>query len=243
VAHVLTAGARRLGIVSATGTVFLSVLYAIPLTAGLLALPSPDAPIGDPWFPMMEVLIILTMPLIVGLMVAVHAWASPETKVFSLIAVIFTGLLTVVTSSVHFVILTVTHRAEFAGQSWVPSVLSFRWLSVAYALDVLAWDVFFALAVLFAAPVFRGSRLARSIRLLLVISGALALGGLSGVILDRSALRSIGIVGYAVVFPVAGVLLAILFYRARPAEVPEIARPEAAERVMAAATLAPSSTR
>jgi hypothetical protein len=145
--------------------------------------------------------------------------------VFSLIAIIFTGLLAGLTCSVHFVILTVTHRGEFAGQSWLPPILSFKWLSVAYALDILAWDVFFALAVLFAAPVFRGSRLARSIRLLMVISGALALGGLSGVILDNSQFRGIGIVGYAAVFPVAALLLAILFYRARPAEAPALDRP------------------
>ena len=54
----------------------------------------------------------------------------------------------------HFVILTVTHQAEFVGQSWLPSVVSFGWLSVTFALDILAWDVFFAVAVLSAAPVF-----------------------------------------------------------------------------------------
>jgi hypothetical protein len=213
-----TASARRLGIVSAGGTVVLSVIYAIPLTAGLLSLPSPDAPIGDPWFPMMEILIILTMPVMVGLMVAVHAWAAPQTKVYGLLALVFMSLLTGLTCSVHFVILTVTHQAEFVGQSWLPLVLSFKWLSVTYALDSLAWDVFFALAVLSAAPVFSGSRLATSIRVLMIISGTLSLGGLSGVFLDDSNLRSIGIVGYAAVFPVAALLLAILFYRARSRE-------------------------
>jgi hypothetical protein len=215
VTNTFTASARRLGIVSASGTVLLSIAYAIPLTAGLLALPSPDTPIGDPWFPMMEVLIILTMPVMVALMVAVHAWAAPETKVYSLLAVVFMALLTVITCSVHFVILTVSHQADFVGQSWLPLVLSFRWLSITYALDVLAWDVFFALAALSAAPVFRGSRLARSIRLLMIASGALSLGGLSGVFLDNSGFRSIGIVGYAVVFPVAALLLAVLFHRTK----------------------------
>jgi hypothetical protein len=213
-----TSGARRLGIASAGATVVLSVLYAIPLTFGLVSLPSPDAPIGDPWFAMMEVLIILSMPVMVALMVAVHAWAAPQTKVYGLLAVVFMGLSTVVTCSVHFVTLTVIHRAEFAGQSWVPLALSFRWISVTYALDILAWDVFFPLAVLCAAPVFRGSRLARSVRVLLIISGVLSLGGLSGVFLDDSNLRSIGIVGYAVVFPVAALLLAILFHRSEPRE-------------------------
>ena len=213
-----TASAQRLGVVSACGTVLFSAAYVIPLTAGLLSLPSAEAPIGDPWFSMMEILIILMMPAMVGLMVAVHAWAAPETKVYALLALMFMGLVTVVTCSVHFVILSVTHRAEFDGQPWVSLVLSFRWLSVTYALDVLAWDVFFALAVLTAAPVFGRSRLARSIRVLLIISGTLSLGGLSGVFFDESNLRSAGIVGYAAVFPVAAVLLAILFSRARSPE-------------------------
>jgi hypothetical protein len=218
VSATFTVSARRLGIVSAGGTVVLNVAYAIPLTFGLLSLPSAASPIGDPWFSMMEILIIVMMPVMVGLMVAVHAWAAPQTKVYGLLASMFMGLLTVVTCSVHFVILTVTHRAEFVGQSWVPLVLSFRWLSVTYALDVLAWDVFFALAVLSAAPVFGGSRLARSVRVLLIISGVLSLSGLSGVFLDESNLRSIGIAGYAGVFPVAVLLLAILFHRTRPRE-------------------------
>jgi hypothetical protein len=210
-----TANARRLGIVSAVGTVVLSVLYAVPLVAGLWSLPSPDVPIGDPWFPMMEVLIILTMPLMVGLMVAVQAWAAVPTKVFGSLAVVFISLLTLVTCSVHFVVLSVTHRGELAGQQ-PPVTLTFRWLSVPYALDVLAWDVFFGLAALVAAPVFGGSRLARAIRVLLVVSGALALAGVSGVLLDDSRFRSIGIVGYAGIFPVAALLIAILFHRASP---------------------------
>jgi hypothetical protein len=32
---------------------------------------------------MMEILIIATMPIAIGMMVAVHAWASAESKVFS----------------------------------------------------------------------------------------------------------------------------------------------------------------
>ena len=74
----------------------------------------------------------------------------------------------------------------------------------------------------------------------MIISGGLALGGLSGVILDKSQLRSIGIVGYAAVFPVAALLLATLFYRAGPAEVPAVPRPAIAEAPLA--TLAPLGT-
>ncbi len=203
---------------SAAGTALLIAVYAATLVAGLLSLQSPQQPIGDPLFSVLEVLILLLTPPMVALMVAVHAWAPAEDRVFSLTAVVFMGLLAGITCSVHFVILTVARQAAFAGLAWTPLLLSFEWPSVAYALDVLAWDVFFALSVLFAAPVFRGGRLATSIRVLLVVSGALALGGLSGVVAGDMRLRMIGVVGYAGVFPVAALLMAVLFHRTTPRE-------------------------
>jgi hypothetical protein len=218
VAPGLNAIARRLGIVSAAGTVLLMVVYATTLVAGLVSLQSPEQPIGDPLFSILEILIIFMMPVMVALMVAVHAWASPQTKTFSLMALVFMGLLAGLTSSVHFVILTVSRQAAFTGQSWLPLFLEFKWPSVAYALDILAWDVFFPLAVLSAAPAFGGSRLTTSIRVLMIASGVLAIGGLSGVMVGDMQLRNIGIVGYVGVFPVAALLLAILFYRATPGE-------------------------
>lgn len=215
---VFTATARRLGIVSAVGTVFLTAAYAVTLVAGLLALPSQQQPIGDPIFAILELLIILVMPLMVTLMVVIHAWADAETKVFSLTALVFTSLLTALTVTVHFVLLTVGRHAAFAGLAWMPLFLSFQWPSVTYVLDILAWDVFFALSVLFAAPVFSRNRLATSIRTLMVASGVLALAGLSGVIVGDMRFRFIGIVGYAGVFPAAVLLMAILFYRSTPQE-------------------------
>ena len=126
------------------------------------------------------------------------------------------GLLAGVRCSLHFVILTLSRQPEFTGQSWLPLVFSFNWPSVAYALDILGWDVFFALSMLFAAPVFWGSRLAAWIRVLMIASGVLALAGLSGVVVGEMQLRNIGIVGYVGVFLVVTALLGVLFYRATP---------------------------
>ena len=213
-----TASARRLGMVSAVGTVLLTAVYAATLGAGLLSLQSPQEPIGDPWFSILEIVIILTMPPMVALMVAVHAWAHAEAKVFSLMALVFVSLLAGLTCSVHFMILALGHQAEFSGPAWMPLFLSFKWPSVPYAFDILAWDVFFALSVLFAARAFGGSRLANWIRALLVASGALALAGLSGIIVGDMRLRMIGVVGYVGVFFAVALLLAILFHRATPRE-------------------------
>jgi hypothetical protein len=52
---------------------------------------------------------------------------------------------------------------------------------VAYTLDILAWDVFFALAMLFAAPVFKDGKLETAVRFLLITSGVISFVGLLGV--------------------------------------------------------------
>jgi len=213
-----TATARSFGILSAAATVILVVTYAVTLVVGLLSLESPQEPIGDPMFTILEVLIIVMMPAMVALMVAVHAWAPMHAKTLTLTSVVFMGLLAGVTCIVHFCVLTLSRQPEFAGQSWLPLVLSFKWPSVVYALDILAWDIFFPLSMLFAAPVFWGSRLAAWVRVLMIASGVLAFAGLSGVVAGDMQLRNIGIVGYVGVFLVVAALLAVLFYRATPQE-------------------------
>jgi len=218
-----TANARRLGMVSALGAALVIAAYAGVLVVGVSSLASPQQPIGDPLFSILEVLIELLMPLVLALMVSIHAWAPAQAKVLSLMAVVFASLLAGITCSVHFAILAVARQPAFKGTVWMPLLLSFRWPSVSYALDILAWDVFFALSVLFAAPAFTGSRLTAAIRVLLIASGVLSLGGLSGAIVGDMRLRNIGVVGYAGVFPVVAVLLALLFHRTAP----HVASPEA----------------
>jgi hypothetical protein len=213
-----TATARRLGIFSAAATVILLVAYAVTLAMGLASLESPQEPIGDPMSTILEVLIITMMPAMVALMVTVHAWAPMHAKTLSLTSLVFMGMLAGLTCCVHFVILTLSRQPEFTAQPWLPLVLSFNWPSVVYALDILGWDVFFPLSMLFAAPVFWGSRLAAWIRVLMTASGVLALAGLRGVVVGDMQLRNIGIVGYVGVFLVVTALLAVLFYRATPLE-------------------------
>ena len=213
-----TATARSFGILSAAATVILLVAYAVTLVVGLASLESPQEPIGDPMFTSLEILIIVMMPAMVALMVAVHAWAPMHAKTLTLTSVVFMGLLAGVTSVVHFCVLSLSRQPEFTAQSWLPMVLSFKWPSVVYALDILAWDVFFPLSMLFAAPVFHGSRLAVWIRVLMIASGVLSLAGLSGVVAGDMQLRNIGVVGYVGVFLVVAALLGVLFYRATPQE-------------------------
>lgn len=202
---------RTLGRVAAWGVFSLEVLYAVTLVLGLLSLKSPQDPIGDPYFSILELLIILIAPLLVVSMIAVYAYAPAEGKAYSLTALVFMILLAGITSSVHFVILTVSRQIEAAGLTRLPLFFSFKWPSVAYTLDILAWDFFFALSMLFAAPVFKVGRLETAVRILMIASGLLSLAGLIGVPLANMEVRNIGIVGYVGTASVAFLLLGIVF--------------------------------
>jgi hypothetical protein len=210
---VLSNAVRRLGIASSASYVILSVLYVVTLAIGLLSLASQDDPIGDPMFAILEVLIIPIMVAGVVLMGVVYAWASPEKRPYGLMALIFIALTAVVTCSVHFVILTVSRESAFTEVAWTPLLLAFRWPSVVYALDILAWDVFFPIGALFAALVFGREGLTGRIRALLIVSAVLSFAGLAGVFTGDMMVRNIGIIGYALIFPIAAALIGILLFK------------------------------
>ncbi len=119
----------------------------------------------------------------------------------------------VVTCCVHFAVLTLSREPTFTAATWTPLVFAFQWPSVVYALDILAWDLFFPLAALSAAGAVHGVGLAGLARGLLLGSAALAFVGLAGIPMVNMNIRNIGIIGYVVLFPIAAVMLAIVFKR------------------------------
>ena len=116
-----SATSRRLGLVSASATAVLLAAYAVTLAVGLGGLDSPEQPIDNPQFAILEILIIVTMPAIVALMIAVHGWTPARLQTLSLTAVVFTSLLALLTTTLHFVILTLSRRPEFADEPWLPA--------------------------------------------------------------------------------------------------------------------------
>jgi hypothetical protein len=191
----------------------LCIAYAIVLSIGLLTLPSSELPIQDPWFTFMELLILGIAPAMVAFAVGLHAWVPVERKSHALLSIAFMSMCALVTCCVHFVVLTLSRQPAFASGSWPTLVFAFRWPSVVYALDILAWDVFFPLAALCAALAIQGTGLAGLARTLLFASAALAFSGLAGVPFANMNLRNIGILGYVGLYPIAAVLLAVVFRR------------------------------
>ncbi len=204
------------GRTAAWSVFFFGVAYAVTTILGFLSLKSPDDPIADPYFTIMELLIILIALLMVLSMVTFNGYGPPETKVYSLMALIFMIIMSGITSSVHFAILTVGRQLEAIDPELFSLLLSFKWPSIAYTLDILAWDWFFALSMLFAAFIFRGgSKLESMLRILMIVSGILSLVGLIGVPLANMQVRNIGIIGYGLVAPFVFLLLGVVFGRSK----------------------------
>ncbi|MBO9500833.1 hypothetical protein [Brevundimonas sp. A19_0] len=196
---------RTVGVASTLAVGGASLVYGAVLLIGLAARSSASDPIADPWLVAMEMLILFIAPCMTLVIWSIDARARSVPRGRGRLSVVFMAACATITFGVHLVLLSGPRAAAEA---------AFRWPSPFYLLDILAWDVFFALAVLLAAPLVRGGGLARLTRWLLVLSGLLALAGLIGVPTGDMNLRNIGILGYAVVFPAAALVLGLIFWRA-----------------------------
>lgn len=187
---------HRVGSWSAAAVALVGVAYAVVLAVGIRG--AGDAPIGDPILAIMELLTLASaLPLLV-LVAALHARARAEHRLAGVVALAFATLFAGTTSAVHFVGLT-------AGRQAGGGLLA--WPSTAYALELLAWDVFLGVALLAAAATVEGPGAARQARRAMVLCGVLCLAGTVGPAVGDLRLQRVGVFGYAVVLPVAAWLL------------------------------------
>ena len=122
-------------------------------------------------------------------------------------------LLAGITSVVNFSLFSAARQAGPVSSMWVASFVPSSWPPLAQALDFFAWDWFFALSMLLAAPVFRGSRLENAVRALMDFTAVL---GLVLLPFAPALANTIGIIGWGVAGPIVFLLLANLFTRIQP---------------------------
>jgi len=192
---------NRLGSWSAVAVFLIGVAYLATLAIGF-AVHGLAEPIVDPILAIMEVLTLMSAPPLVVIMAAIHDYASVNRKIYGVIALAFTILFAGTTSAVHFVELTAGRQLGSGGIVWPSPV---------YAVELLAWNLFLGLALLFAAPVFDGGGPERGVRGGLLISGVLCVAGIVGPVVGNMRLQLVGVLGYAGVLPVVCFMLARLF--------------------------------
>jgi hypothetical protein len=194
-------------------------VYAVTSLFGYLSVKNPTDPISDPYLSIMSVLIVVMVPFLVLTMVVVHAYAAPEDKSYSLAALAFMVALAAITSSVNFALFVVARQPELAQSMWSTQFITTGWPPLPQTIDTFAWDWFFALSMLMAAPVFRGGRLQNATRAVMILSGAICILGLVWLPFSPSTANWIGIVGWGVIGPFVFLLLANLFTRIQTDEI------------------------
>ena len=200
---------------SARALAAFGVAYAVTMVAGFAAMGTLSKPLEDPYLAIMEALILVMAPVLVLLAVVIHACAPEGTKTYSMTALGWMLLLAGFTMTVHLVQLTVVRRIDPSATQGFQHLFNWHWPSVLYGVDIVAWDIFFALALLFAAPVFHAAGHA-AVRNGLLIAGVMCLVGIIGPAVNHIALRQIGIIGYAIVWPIVCIPLSKAFRQAGP---------------------------
>ena len=157
-------------------------------------------------------MMLSTIALIIA-MASIYAYAAPERRTCALAALAFIIIFAAMTDGVHFVSLTACRQMDPAQCPRLNHRLSTgEWPTVALALDLLAWDFFLGLSMLFAARVFSGNQRARPMRLCMTATGALCLGATLGPVSGHMKLQYLGIVGYGFFLGITFALLARFFW-------------------------------
>ncbi|HET9745324.1 MAG TPA: hypothetical protein VFP97_06420 [Chitinophagaceae bacterium] len=201
----------RFGLRLAWANFVLFILYDLIVITGIVI---GQGVLREPYLGIAEVMTLVSAPLLVLLMAAIHECAPQHAKIFSLTALGWILLLAGSTAIVHFINLTLWRQVSVQQKIDYLRFLGWEWPSMMYAIELVAWHLFFGLSMFFAAFAFKGRGWEKAGRIALITTGLLCIFGLIGPLVGDLSWRLIGIFGYGVGFPIACVLIACVFRNA-----------------------------
>jgi hypothetical protein len=202
--------ALRLGFWSSLFTTLGGVIYFLVILglilAGQFTFPPPDA---VQLFGGITSLII--PPALIIVFASLHTVAPPGKKAFSQISLAFILLFTMAVSINRFTQLGVVRQSlAQGGAAGIDWFLPYGDHSVMLGLEMLGWDWFLGLGLIFAAPLFSGDRVQSWLRGLLLGDGVLCLVAAVGFLLG-SPLSLIGFFAWGLVLFIITALMAVYF--------------------------------
>ena len=201
----------QLGLQAAWANFILFIVYDLIVIAGIEI---GQGVLQEPYLAIAEVLTLIGAPLLILLIAAIHECAPKDAKVFSLTSLGWMILLAGTTIIVHFVNLTLWRQISIEQRTDFVRFLGWEWPSMLFAMELVAWHLFFGLSMFFAAFAFIGKGREKVVRIALIVTGLLCIIGLVGPLLGNLMWRSIGIFGYGIAFPVVCIMIARVFRNA-----------------------------
>lgn len=156
---------------------------------------------------------LLLAPTFIVLMVSIHYYAAPDKKIWSHLGIAF-ALIYAVMASINYITQLTVVRLSILNKETDGLAMFVMGNSHSIFWALASAYVFMNLAMLFAAPVFDGGRLERSIHWLFFANGASAVVTIYGVVADSPRIYLLGsLAPWCVIFSLATILLAIMFKR------------------------------
>jgi hypothetical protein len=156
---------------------------------------------------------LLLAPTFIVLMVSIHYYAAPDKKIWSHLGIAF-ALIYAVMASINYITQLTVVRLSILNNETDGLAMFVMGNSHSIFWALVSAYAFMNLAMLFAAPVFDGGRLERSIRRLYFANGVSVVVTIFGVVVDSPPIYLLGsLVPWCVIFSWATWLLDILFKR------------------------------
>lgn len=205
---------RRILYLAAVISTIFGFLYLLGLTGKLIV----DGSIHSASAPPIQVVSAATGLLwditLVILFAALRRQMTGKAAVFAELGLIFMLLMGATSSINWYVQLTLVPRISAAGDANLLALLDIHNVgSLMYAIEHLAWGLFYGLATIFMALAFSGGRIESWIRWLFAIGGVLSILHVLGIISGVHALIDLGYFAAGVLLPVTTLLLALRYRR------------------------------
>jgi hypothetical protein len=204
--------ARRILVITAWISTIFGILYFLGLMGKLIVNGSIHAQ-SSPGISMVSAAIGLLWDItLVILFVALKHQIIRSRAVFAELGLVFMGLLAAVSGINWYVQLTLIPALAQSGDTTLLALLDVHNIgSVTYAMEHLAWGLFYGLATIFMALAIKDSKIDTWIRWLFITGGVMSLLYLPGLLVANQVLIDLGYYAAGVLLPVTTFLLAIQY--------------------------------
>jgi hypothetical protein len=152
---------------------------------------------------------LLWVITLVIMFVALKRQITGSKAVLAELGVVFMVLLAAGSSVNWYVQLTLVPRIAQSGDPTLLAILDIHNVdSVMYAMEHLAWGLFYGLATIFMALAIEGGRIETWIRWLLIVGGIMSILYLPGMLTANQVLIDLGYYAAGVLLPITTILLA-----------------------------------
>jgi len=209
-----TKATRRILFLTAAASTVFGMLYLVGLTGKLIV----DGTIHSASSPPIQVVSaaigLLWDATLLVMFVALRRQFATKNAVFADLGMVFMALVCATSSINWFVQLTLVPKMTQASDLPLLLLIDIHHeSSIMYAIEHLAWGVFYGLATIFMAVAIDGGRLETWIRWLFAAGGILSLLHVVGIMTATPAIIDLGYFAAGVLLPLTTMLMAIRFRR------------------------------